>query len=529
MASHTLNNGFIKQIGERTNSLDNLSRFVIRSQNKKGDPSKSKDVSYSVESMRQSLLSLISNNPIIEFHLMPNFNFGYYYPPTGWVAKLDRQLNFSHDLLMSEEFFRCITIVEINKAIENTDFFKEICYFCIPTKTNTENYIGFRDNPGSGWTPIFAPRGNALGYFTFKDHDDDANEGVERHFLICDNSLPDHTLNLIQNYLIQEGISNLRLLNSNISDGTTQPKTVEEIISDSSYLGTFRDCAYEQNRRLLTILLAALEPSGIFPVKTALEKHLNRIPPHEDSYPTDEHYRHAKSNMKISDPRQAHQQLIDTLDRWPKGAPLYPFNVDPISGFPVGTYLDELYKVIDDQSESAFEVQSTLSSIQKTYPWFRFIREPLTFLPLIETMYNTFERQIDGSIIWRNNNADCQNPKGVIKKAPLSHGYIVINPSFCISHSSKPWEIREHLNSHPVIDPFEPDENKTVSEELLKKFFARENPPNQLKGSFLRDNELDNDTNIRAVLYPIDLIKIQMEPKLVYLSSGWQAKPCFEA
>lgn len=529
MASHILNNGFLKQIGEPTNSLANLSRFITRSNNKKGDPSKTKDVSYSVESLVQSVISLISNNPITEFHLMPNFNFGYFYPSTGWVAKLDRKLIFSHDFLMGEEFFRCISIVEINKAIEDHEFFRRICLTCIPTKASDQNCIGMQDNDGSGWTPVFSPRGNALGYFTFKDHDDATNESVERHFLICDNSLPDYTLNLFQNYLIKEGYRNSKLASSNINDPNDNPSTVEDIISDFSRLGTLRSCAYEQNRRLLAILISCLQNQGIHALHTSIENHVPRHLPHEDSFPTDEPYRPGRTKKPLDgEASDSAKLLTQTLDNWPPGAPIYPFSVDPATDYPIGRRINKLYEVAQGNNGEAIEAQSALNALEKSHPWFRFIRKPETLTPLVETMYNTFERELDGSIVWRSNNTSCQNPKGVIKKNPLSMGYTVINPSFCISQTNQPWVIREHLNSHPVIDPYEPDETKHISDELLKKFFSRESPPNQLKGSFLRDNELENDPRIRSVLYPVNLVKIQMEPKFVFLSSGWQSKPQFE-
>lgn len=524
--SLTLNNGFFKQIGEPTNSLANLGRFLIRSNTKKGDPSKSKDISYSIESLEQALISLFQHNPIMEFHLMPNFNFGYLYPPTGWVAKLDRAALFTHDLLMGEEFFRTITIVEINKAPPDLPYLRDLCLRSIPLKAPDSNTIGFRDNSGSGWTPILAPRGNALGYFTFKDHDETTNEGVERHLLLCDNSLPDETLNQIQNHLMMEGLKSQQSLLTNLPSDDP-PKTVEEVFSPSGRLSTLKEAAKEQNRRLLSILLRALQHQDVRPVGSSLEPHFERMPPHEDSLPTNEPYRANRLNHDTPNNQVELEELLtDSLRRWPKGAPIYPFSTDLESGFPLGTYLDGLHKLLG--TDKGLGAQHQLAEIKEHHPWFEFIRQPLTISPLVETTYNTFDHLLDQNIVWRSNNADCQSPRGLIKKCPLSNGYLVINPSFCLNSPRQPWEIREHLNSHPVLDPFEPDEQKPINEDLLKKFFSTTEPPKQLKGSFQRDTELDNNPVIRSILYPVDLHRIQIEPKFVFLSPGVQSKPQFE-
>lgn len=519
----------VRQVGE-VGPYDNVEKYIRRKVAKRGDPSTAfQDNTYNIRNLMEGLRGSLHVTAPLEFHIMPNYHWGYNRPSTGWAMKLRAETDFNHDMLMAEEFFRVMTLVEIEKPVDPGRF-QEVCRMCIPVDDGRYDTISWGDNDGSGWTPVLAERGAALAYLVAKWYDKDQGEQKDRHFLMCDSGLTDTTIHMLQNDLIEKGneMYEKRLSpNSGFAQGARVWTNQEVFLAPDSRLSQMRECSREQNVRLLCILMRGL---GIVPLRDMICTHQERERRFADSRPTNEAYRPSRLRAEASD-KLISSNLARMLELWPRGAPIYPFSIIKLDGkeYPLGDAVRRMAESANSDGPNAVAAQANLLKMEQKFN-FKFISHPETFVPNIETVYNDFERTFDGNIIWRSNNARVSHPDGVIKKCALSMGYEVINSRLFFPESVREWT-NQHLDSFPVIDPFESDEGKVVQEDLLAKFKSIETTtavPSQLKGSYFQDIMSPQVQNILAPPAYVEYPVIRLEPVVAFLSSGVQSQPRFE-
>lgn len=512
----------ITHVGEQ-GPFDNLERYVRRSASRKGGDG-FKDEAYGVEVLMSGLEGMVRGASPLEFHIMPNFNFGWLRPSTGWAVKLSKTAQFNCDLFRAEEFFRCVTLVEI--ATE-PDFerFREICLKCIPTEKSEARVLDFKDNEGSGWTPLLVKRGGAIRYMRAKQHLDDVREEKDRHFLLCDGGLPDEALDYIQEFMREASARNARLTEEvDIARGVDAGGilTNEALFSSEELrLEQFRDCAKEQNVRLLGIVLRGL---GMEPLYSKLEPRLETPKPFADSRPTNEDYAAIERAEKGGTEKKGVAATIaDALKQWPRGAPIYPFSVEKKSGFPLGDHIYRLYLKTFEQNKEGLMSKQVFDALMETEELL-FIPAPESFLPDCVMCYNDFEILYNGDIVYRSMCADVKNRSGLLKKYALTKGFDLINSPVAGKDLAKEWR-NNHLDSFPVVEPFESDPNKVLGEDMKRRFFAHEDPPNQLKGFYHQEVATEAAKDSLGVL---GMHHLRLEPIFTFLSKGVPSEPGFE-
>lgn len=434
--------------------------------------------------------------------LLPNFQFGGWAAPSGWVATFPPGASFKQYPFCTEKY-NSFTMVrlQLEGSLLTPERLKEIQLretMCLSRKNlspPTKESFGT-----DGWAASMEARGGAfIGIYKTQTKEND--EVKEIFYAIAHVLLPDSYIDEQQ----QREVELQKFADECVASNGVRGKGCsfeKEFIADDG--GQHQLRARQVGGEMAIRIL--IDWSRIVGIK------LDVLEVHPDG---------DKEEFDMPSGVVPNPVLLEqALEFWPREAFIRPYSLVPVDvtdvpvklrGYQLGRAIGELKKRIPD----------TFTKLQEKYK-FRYSDEIITFVPDCQTMINSFKVMGTNQLVWYNNctPATTNQPFLVFKGLEMGFDCYNYNPL-----TGKPFE--EHAfhtssqlqtDAFPVIYPYKRGE-RDVSKETIYKFCSPEGggwlapsfQPTQLKGTFVRGTT-------QGLAPPGS--KITLEPVHVFLTGG---------
>lgn len=443
--------------------------------------------------------------------LLPNFQYGGWAAPSGWLATFPPGASFKQHPFCSEKYNSFIMVrLHLEGSQLTPERLREIQQrevMCLPRRNLNPPEIaaaeGGGGGGGEGWAAALEARGGAfIGIYKTQAREND-DELKEIFYVIAHVLLPDSYIDAQQGREVTLQKDADEYMNSGgvRGKGWTFEK---EFISEEGgqHQARAREVGEELGKRILT------DWSRIVDIKLdVLEVKPDTEPQEEFAIPK-------------WGPQPIAQLLEEALDLWPIGGFIRPYSLIPtdvpgipskLRGYQLGRALGHLKRLLPPK----------FKELQEKYK-FRFSEEIVTFQPDCQTMINSFEVLGTNQIIWYNNCTPMNQPFLVFNGLEKGFDCYNYNPL-----TGKPFQeenfraIGSALNAFPVIYPYKRGQRQVSNETILKfccpQGGGRVDPsihPPQLRGTFTRGG---GDSH-QGLSPPPN--KITLEPVHVFLAGG---------
>lgn len=437
--------------------------------------------------------------------LLPNFQFGGWAAPSGWVATLAPGNSFKQHPLCTEKYNSFIMVrLQAEASSFTPERLAEIQLretMCLPRSNLNPPTKDCHGN--DGWAVALEPRGGAfVGIFKTKTKEND--EVKEIFYAIAHVLLPESYIDEQQTREAQLQKIADEFMNSGGSRGKGVSFEREFILDDGGqYQTRAREVGEELGKRLLT------DWSRIVDLKLDVME----VEPDQDD---EEEENRVEFVIPTEGPDPIPTLLEQALGVWPKGAFLRPYSLIPtevlqdipakLRGYQLGRALGILKKKLPE----------AFADLQKKFN-IRYSDEIVTFIPDCQTMINSFDIMGTNQIVWYNNCTPMHQPFLVFNG--LEDGFDCYNYSTATGKSTREDGFRRGpLEAFPVIYPYRRGQ-RTVSKETILKFCSPEGggwvkpsfQPSQLRGTFTKPS-------LQGLTPPAN--KITLEPVHVFLAGG---------
>lgn len=439
--------------------------------------------------------------------LLPNFQYGGWAAPSGWMATFPPGASFRQHAFCSEKYNSFIMVrlnVEGSQLTpERLRQIQEREVMCLPRRNlNPPEILPEGEKGGHGWAAALEPRGGAfIGIFKTQAKEDD--EVKEIYYVVAHVLLPDSYVDAQQGreVCLQKEADEYMDSGGMQGRGCTFEK---EFISDEGgqYQLRAREIGKELGKRILT------DWSRIVDIKLDVME----VQPDDD---TDLVFTTPKGGTPPT-----RQLLEEALDVWPSGGFIRPYSLIPtdvmgISGKLRGYQIGRAIAVLKEGLPEKFK------EYQDKYK-FRYSDEIVTFQPDCQTMINSFEVLGTNQIVWYNNCAPMDQPFLVFNGLETGFDCYNYNPLTRKPFNEENFQtINSAVNAFPVIYPYKHGQRQVSTETILKfccpQGGGRLDPnvqPAQLRGTFTRGGAGSH----QGLTPPND--KITLEPVHVFLAGG---------